>query len=191
MALIHPPSEFDQPAPAASDVEIRWRVLHCRSRQEKRVAESLAAQRVECCLPLVPKDRRYAHRLRRIETPLFSGYVFMRGARQDAFPLIAGKRVVRIIDVPDEGAFVSQLEQIQKAIALGAYLDPCPTIKVGWKVRIHSGPLMGLEGVVDRKTKPDRLVLQVEVLGQGAAVDISAYEVEPLEAPTPGLKGGR
>ncbi len=183
-------SEFDNEGPGA-DARVRWHVLHCRSRQEKRVHEALVAQGVESVLPLVPKDRRYAHRLRRVETPLFSGYVFMHGARQDAFPLVAGKRVVRIIGVPDEGEFLSQLEQIRRAIELGAYLDPCPAIKEGWRVRIHSGPLMGLIGVVDRKPKPDRLVLQVDVLGQGASVDISAFEVEPVEAPTHGLKGGR
>lgn len=189
--MVEARTEFAQPLTEDGIHAVAWHVLHCKGRQEKKVAEGLAARGVECCLPVVPRDRRYAHRLRRVELPLFSGYVFMRGARQHAFPLIAAKRVVNVIRVPNQEGFLKELAQIQTAIKMGAYLDPCPAIKVGWLVRIRSGPLMGLEGVVDRKDKPGRLVLQVEVLGQGAAVDISASEVEPLEELGPGLKGGR
>ncbi len=173
------------------DLIPRWHVLHCRSRQEKRVVEALGAQRIASYLPLVAMDRRYGHRRRRVEFPLFSGYVFMHGQRSDAFALVAGKRVVRVIAVPDQDSFAAEVGQIREALQRGAYLDPCPTLVEGWRVRVSKGPFEGIEGMVEAKPKPDRLVLQIGVLGQGATLDISAFEVEVVGPPAGALRGGR
>jgi transcriptional antiterminator RfaH len=169
----------------------RWHVLHCRSRQEKRVVEALEAQGVPSYLPLVAMDRRYGHRRRRVEFPLFSGYVFMNGLRSDAFALVSGKRVVRVIPVIDQRVFAAEVEQIREALHRGAYLDPCPALVEGWRVRVAKGPFEGIEGMVEAKPRPDRLVLQIGVLGQGATLDISAFEVEVIGPPATSLRGGR
>ncbi|MBL8759042.1 MAG: hypothetical protein JNK35_11490 [Phycisphaerae bacterium] len=192
----HAISEIKPAAPSATpslDHGPLWHVLHCRSRQEKCVAETLTAQGLAAYLPIVAAERRYGHRRRRVEFPLFAGYVFMHGRRVDAFPLISGKRVVRVIPVPDQARFEIELGHVREALARGAYLDPCPAITAGWRVRVAKGPFMGVEGLVEQKLRPDRLVLQIDVLGQGAALDISAFEIEAIAPPPaePALKGGR
>lgn len=192
----HAISEIKPAAPSATptlDPGPLWHVLHCRSRQEKCVAETLTAQGLAAYLPIVAAERRYGHRRRRVEFPLFAGYVFMHGRRVDAFPLISGKRVVRVIPVPDQARFEIELGHVREALARGAYLDPCPAITAGWRVRVAKGPFMGVEGLVEQKLRPDRLILQIDVLGQGAALDISAFEIEAVAPPPPepALKGGR
>jgi transcription termination/antitermination protein NusG len=168
---------------AALGGAVRWRVLHCRGRQEKKVVEVLAATGIEYYLPIVKRERLYGHRRREVELPLFSGYVFMHGVRESAFELIAAKRVVAIVEVRDQTRFEHELTQIRKAVAGGAYLDPCPTLRTGWRVRVRTGAFMGVEGLVEKKPRPDRLVLQIDVLGQAVSLDISAFEVEVLGPP--------
>jgi hypothetical protein len=71
-------------SPHTSD-DYRWFVLHTRSRQEKAVASDLMALGVDFFLPLLKQARYYGGRKRSIELPLFSGYVFVRGAQEQIY----------------------------------------------------------------------------------------------------------
>ena len=44
-----------------------------------------------------------------------------------------------------------------------------------------AGPLMGTEGIILREPEKLRLVLQVDILGQAASVEIDADFVEPVD----------
>lgn len=162
---------------------VRWRVLHCKGRQEKKVAEFLKASKVEHYLPVVSRERIYGHRRREVDLPLFSGYVFMHGLREQVYGLIASKRVVGIVEIRNQERFQNEVTQIRRALEAGAYLDPCPELKQGWRARVTKGPFMGIEGIVETKPKPTRLILQIEVLGQAVSLDIATFEVEPLGPP--------
>jgi len=48
---------------------------------------------------------------------------------------------------------------------------------------VIAGPLMGLEGIVVQTRGNMRLVLQIDMLGQAASVEIDVDMVEPIEAP--------
>ena len=50
--------------------------------------------------------------------------------------------------------------------------------EVGQRVRVKSGALMGLEGVVISRRGEDRLLVGVQFLQQGAAVLIHDFRVE-------------
>ena len=50
------------------------------------------------------------------------------------------------------------------------------------RVRIRSGPLTGLEGLVIRRRGQDRLLVAVEFLQQGASVQIDDFEVERISS---------
>jgi transcriptional antiterminator RfaH len=47
-------------------------------------------------------------------------------------------------------------------------------------VRVVSGPLRGLEGVVDNSTNPQGIVLAVDVLQQGLLVKMPLADLQPL-----------
>ncbi len=158
-----------------------WFVLHTKSRQEKKVVEVLEAVGVTAFLPLVTRRRAYAHRARVSGVPLFPCYVFMWGVREDAFGAIASKRAVKIIEAADQRALHHQLTQIHEAIERGAVLDPYPYLSVGRRVRVRSGSLKGVEGVIDERTRVDRLVLIVQALGQAVATEMDSSLLEPVD----------
>lgn len=158
----------------------RWHVLHTKSRQEKAVSEVLEASGVEHFLPLVRLVRFYAHRRRVVESPLFSSYVFVKGAMEQVYVALNTSRVARVIAVADQERFEHELMQIRGVVADGGVLTPCGYLAVGRRVRVRSGPFKGAEGLVEDHLRQDRLVLQIQTLGQAASMEIDASLLEPV-----------
>ncbi|MHC5028369.1 MAG: transcription termination/antitermination protein NusG [Planctomycetota bacterium] len=114
--------------------------------------------------------------------PLFPGYVFMAGTRELAFPTVTAKRVCQVLPVHDQDAFVEQIELIRHAIdAGGAGIELYPHAVIGHACRVTAGPLKGTEGTITERLGPSRLVLSVDILGQGAALEIDADLLEPID----------
>lgn len=114
---------------------------------------------------------------------MFPGYLFVRANPEHIYPLITLRRVVQMIQVPDQARLSWEITQVCRAIDAGALLDPVPYVARGWQVRVRTGPLKGVEGIVERRTGPQRLLLQITTLGQAVGVDISAFDVDPLQPP--------
>jgi transcriptional antiterminator NusG len=158
-----------------------WHVLHTKSRQEKAVARALNARGIEHYLPLVTRVAYQSGRRRRVEQPLFSGYVFLHGTREQTFFAVATKRVANVLTVEDQPAFVREIQTIREAIERGADLTPESYLELGRRVRVTAGPFRGLEGLVDGRRTSNRLVLQVDALGRATSFEIDADLLEPVE----------
>jgi transcription antitermination factor NusG len=59
---------------------------------------------------------------------------------------------------------------------------PSSEMDVGQKVRIHSGALQGLQGVLVRKKNKLWFVLSIELINQRAMVEVQAHEIEAVPA---------
>ena len=55
-----------------------WYAVRTRSRHEKLVARQLESQGIESFLPIVAQTHKWSDRTKQVETPLFSGYAFLR-----------------------------------------------------------------------------------------------------------------
>lgn len=157
-----------------------WHVLHVKSRQEKALADDLAVRGISYFLPLVRHHRVYGRRKVVIEVPLFPGYLFLRGDLEEAYDADRTGRVARIIPVADQGRLAKELAGVQIAVAHDGRLDPYPYLKEGLPVRVRYGPLEGLEGLIESRYKRDRLIIQVDVLGQGVSMEIDGACLELL-----------
>jgi transcription termination/antitermination protein NusG len=113
--------------------------------------------------------------------PLFPGYVFLQGGLEDAYAAIATKRVCQLINVPDQGQFIDEMAQIRAALEVNGKLELYPFAVVGRRCRVVRGPFMGIEGMITDRLGPQRLVLQIGILGQGAALEIDIDLLEPLD----------
>ena len=173
--------ELDRP-PAASiagDSDHRlWFVMQTKSRQEKALASALAAMGIDHYLPLIDRTRYHGRRKCRVELPLFPGYLFLRGTHDQAYQADRTKRVARLIEVTDQDALEHELAQIRSALERGAALEPMPRLARGARVEVQAGPFRGIRGVVEQLGQGDRLVLNVEALGQGASLEIDADLIE-------------
>ncbi|MDT8304032.1 MAG: transcription termination/antitermination NusG family protein, partial [Sedimentisphaerales bacterium] len=163
------------------DFEGQWWVVHTRSRNEKALAHDLISKDISYFLPMSWKISRKSRRKIRSLLPLFSGYLFFCGKENDRVELLKTNRVAHLIEVDNQQKLLDELVQVNQALQSGAPLTPHNYIKEGQKCRVIAGPLMGLEGIVVRSNKAARLVLQIDMLGQAASVEIDIDMIEVLD----------
>ena len=176
----NPPTTWPD-AGSISDFTGEWWVAHTKSRNEKALAHDLIRKGISYFLPMSWKVSRKSRRTIKSLLPLFAGYLFCCGRENDRIELLRTDRVANVIEVTDQEKIVKELLQIEQAIRAGAPLMPHKYVKAGQKCRVTAGPLMGLEGVVTQTRGAMRLVLQVDMLGQAASVEIDLDMIETLE----------
>jgi len=159
----------------------QWWVVHTRSRNEKALAHDLIRKNISYFLPMSWKIRRRSRRTIRSFLPLFSGYLFFCGQEDQRIELLRTNRVANLIEVNDQQKLLDELVQIGQALRAGAPLTPHKYIKAGQRCRVIAGPLIGLEGIAVKTKNAIRLVLQIDMLGQAASVEIDIDMIEVLD----------
>jgi len=170
-------------AQSISDFIGLWWVAHTKSRNEKALAHDLVAKNICYFLPMTWKVQRRSHRTFRSLLPLFSGYLFFCGREAERVELLRTNRVANVIEVKDQEKLLDELVQFERALRAGAPLTPYKYIKAGQQCRVVAGPLLGLEGIVIQIKNISRLVLQIDMLGQAASVEIDVDLIEPIDEP--------
>ncbi len=159
----------------------RWRVAHTKSRNEKALAQDLISRNVSYFLPMNWRVNRRKGRTLRSLLPLFGGYLFFCGAENERLETLRTNRVANIIEVQDQERLLEQLLKIEKALGAGAPLIPHNYLKAGQHCKVLAGPLMGLEGIVQKTKGVTRLILQVDMLGQATSVEIDSDMIESID----------
>jgi transcription termination/antitermination protein NusG len=165
--------------------ELHWYVAHVRSRHEVTVKERLVKLGIDAFLPVIERMSRWKDRKKLLSFPLFPGYLFVRmsGNQNEKLLVLKTPGVVRFIGqtpgepeaVPDE-----QIVSLRRLVESKENLDPYPYLKEGNRVRIKSGPLAGVEGILVERKGMHNLVLSVDILRQGVSIQVDAYSVEAL-----------
>jgi transcription antitermination factor NusG len=164
-----------------SEFQGQWWVAHTKSRNEKALAHDLIGRNISYFLPMSWKVRRKSRRTIRSLLPLFSGYLFFCGDENERTELWRTDRVANLIEVKDQQKLIRELAQIEQALRAGAPLIPDKYVKAGQKCRVMAGPLLGLQGIVVKTKGAMRLVLQVDMLGQAASVEIDIDMIEIVD----------
>lgn len=164
-----------------SQFDGRWWVAHTKSRNEKALAQDLITRGISYFLPMSMKVSRKSRRTIKSLLPLFSGYLFFCGEDNICSDIKRTDRVANIIEVIDQQKLLSELVKIERVLQAGAPVMPHDYIKAGQKCRVIAGPLMGLQGIVVTTKGTTRLVLQVDMLGQAASVEIDIDMIEKIE----------
>jgi len=165
----------------ALEIEPCWRALYTKARHEKELMRRLRGLNVPFYTPLIPKRTRSpSGRTRIAHVPLFAGYTFIYGSECDRYRALTTNCVSRWLQVPDGVALTRDLRQIQQLIESGAPLTPEARLEPGTPVRIRSGPLAGIEGVILKRPGPTRLFVSVNFLQQGASLSVEDFQVERL-----------
>ena len=160
---------------------MNWYALWTRSRHEQVVREQLERKQVEVFLPTIRKWSRWKDRKKQIDWPLFPGYCFARFEPDDTLPILKCTGVVSIVSFEGAPAPIPdhELAGIRTLIDTDLAFDPVPLIKEGQMVEVVHGPLKGVVGRLVQKKEKARLVLSVDLIGQGVSVEIDAADVRP------------
>ncbi|CAN5841729.1 transcription/translation regulatory transformer protein RfaH [soil metagenome] len=159
-----------------------WWCLHTKPRQEKSAARHLRNRGLAHYLPQIRRDDRTPKgRKTSSVLPLFSSYLFLLGDDNDRLEAYRGNNLVNILEVKDQGQLEHDLRQIHQLLSSGLPILPEPELPIGSRVRILSGPLVGMEGTIVRWGNRDHFIAVVEFLGRGAKVELQSWQVEPIK----------
>jgi transcription antitermination factor NusG len=167
----------DSPQPS------KWFALYTTARHEKRVAEHLEQRQIECYLPLYKSERKWSDGSRvTLELPLFPGYIFVRMQRNERVQVLSVPGALAVVGgtggepapLPD-----ATIDTLRTGLALRP-AQPHPLVTAGRRVRIRSGALAGLEGIVVRTKNGIRVVMTLEHIMQSYAVEVDLEDLEPL-----------
>lgn len=169
-------------------VKLPWFALQVRARHEQGVAGHLEGKGYELFLPLYKCRKRWSDRVKEVEAPLFPGYLFCRLNPQDRLPILKSPGMIQIVGSNRIPTAVDEheIQAIRAMVASGIPNQPWPFLAAGDRVRIESGPLRGLEGILVEFKGNHRLVLSVTLLQRSVAVEIdSAFVTSLRSSPVP------
>src|ERR1700675_2653265 len=169
--LLLPSPQFELNQSEARGVEDRlsefpWFALQVKARHEGNVAGHLHGKGYEWFLPHYRVRKRWSDRIKEVEAPLFPGYLFCRLNPQNRLPILKTPGVIQIVGNSRAPVAVDgvEIEAIQRMVESGIPSHPWPFLETGDRVRIESGPLSGLEGILTEFKGNHRLVLSVTLL---------------------------
>jgi transcription antitermination factor NusG len=176
--------ELAQPVPAVETEAEAWYGLHTQSRHEKVVAQRLQEKGVTTFLPLVTEVRRWSDRKKAVELPLFSCYVFAKFVpnRAERLRVLRVDGVFGLVGARGEGAPIpdEQIDAVRHLVEAEIPWSSHPFLKIGQRVRIRSGALNGVEGVLVQRNGDRTLVISVDAIQRSLAVRVEGYEVEAV-----------
>ena len=161
--------------------EERWYAAYTFANHEKRVAAQLDARAVEHFIPLYNSVRRWKDRRIHLALPLFPGYVFLRLALRDKLRALQIPSLVHLVGFNGQPAALSDEEMAALRQGLTEQLNaqPHPYLKVGRRVRVVSGPLTGLEGIVVRMKNHLRFVISLNLIMRSVSVEMGNADIVP------------
>jgi transcription antitermination factor NusG len=162
----------------------RWHALYIRHQHEKVVAQALVGKGFNIFLPQYRTLRKWKDRKKEISLPLFPNYVFIQGGLDRQLQIVTTPGVHSLVSWGGRPAEVpsKDIEAVRKIVESSLPVEPHLFLKHGDLVRIKSGPLEGIEGILVRRTRGVRLVLSVDMLSRSAAVEVDGDIVERLSA---------
>src|SRR5262249_12229072 len=130
-----------------------WRVLWTQSHCEQLVHDQLAARGFQSFLPKINVWSKRAGRRHLIRRPMFPGYLFLRPALDKEGDVAArrARGLVAILGDSWESLAAVPEEEMVSVLALSRSdlpSMPYPFLREGARVRIQSGPLAGVEGIL-------------------------------------------
>jgi transcription antitermination factor NusG len=171
--------------------QVRWYAIYVRSRFEKKVHAGLQENKVESFLPLVEEVRKWSDRKKRIEMPLFPGYLFVRIDLRDRLRVLTVDGVVKFVGIRHHPSPVpaEQIRWVKIVIGHPEKLKREPYVSEGEVVQIVAGPFNGIRGLVQRVNKNTRVIISLDTIAQAVSVEVDPACIEPLAKHQVNAKG--
>ena len=157
-----------------------WFVAYTRPRREKRLKDYCERQEIAATLPCYRAAHRYRGKTVVFHKPLFPSYVFLQLLPEQVRKVEQNDHVARLLPISDQELFARQLGDILLALDSGLEVFLAPQINAGSHVKIKSGPLRGMEAMVEQRYGVNTVLLRLDFISQAAAVRLETSDLELL-----------
>lgn len=165
-----------------------WYAVRVRSNFERQVHTMLTCTGFDAFLPTYRQRRCWSDRIKELDVPVFPGYMFCRLGPQQRAPLLKTPGVVNVVGIgrTPEPISEEEISAVRLIVERTLTARPWPFLHVGQKVRIHKGPLSGVEGFLVEFKGSFRVVVSVSLLQRSVAAEVDGawvYGERPASIP--------
>lgn len=172
-----------QPVVLGADFE-NWYAVLTYARHEKVVARRLREKGVTTFLPTVTEIHRWSDRKKVVEVPLFGCYLFVKLAptNEERQKVLQVDNVLGFAGSTRLGTPIpnNQIEAVRILVREKLPYRVHPFLKTGQRVRVCSGALDGLEGILVGRKGESTLVLSVDAMQRSLSLQIDGYDLESV-----------
>ena len=161
-----------------------WYAIYVRSRYEKKVYKLLLEKGIESSLPLIKTTKMWSDRKKKVEVPLFRGYVFIKiDVGRDKLNILQTDGVVKFIGIKKKPSRIpdEEIHWVHMMVEESDTVQSEKEIPVGQKVRVSAGPFKGVEGVVMRAGNQSRLVVVIETIMHAISIEINPNYLDEIK----------
>ncbi len=163
--------------------EPNWYALWVKSRSEFVTSRELNRKGIENYVPAATKMRQWADRRKKIDFPLFPGYVLVH-------ILPTAEEFLNVVKTHGSVCFIclepgrptpvppQEIESIKILLQSGNDIDIYPAFKEGAKIRVKRGPLSGAIGILEKRKGEDIFLVNIEIFGRSIGTRIHAEDIE-------------
>ncbi|MGD1046131.1 MAG: UpxY family transcription antiterminator [Bacteroidota bacterium] len=157
-----------------TEPNVKWYAIYVRSRFEKKVHTRLLQQNIETYLPLIEVVRLWSDRKKRIQEPLFKGYLFVRINIREKLNVLKADGVVKFIGIKDMPSAISddQINLIKNILHSGESLKREKYPAIGERVEVVAGPLRGIRGIVSQVRGSTKLIILVDAISRAFSAEV-------------------
>jgi transcription antitermination factor NusG len=161
-----------------------WYAIQTRSRHEKKVAAEFEDRGIASFLPQITRLHQWSDRRKKVDLPLFPGYVFVH-------TVYSPEARLSVLRTPGVAGFVGpqgkgtpipdkQIDDIRLILDQNVPFELYPFLEVNQRVRIRGGCLDGVEGTLVAKNPDRSLVVSIDLIKRSILVRVSGYELERI-----------
>ncbi|MCC8408172.1 UpxY family transcription antiterminator [Mucilaginibacter sp. UR6-1] len=160
----------------------RWMVVYTRSRFEKKVDKNLNQQGIYSFCPIVKSKHQWADRIKTVDTPLFSSYIFVKISLSEVERVKQTSGVISFVvnnnkPVTLNDNEILRIEEIVKSYQNIEIVD-VNKLNIGDEVRINNGLLYNTQGVV-KTISGKSVVMAIDQLNCVLMVKVKTEHVVP------------
>jgi len=160
-----------------------WYALYVQVNHEREVAKRLEQKEVGCFLPLMETWSKRRDRRKKIQLPMFPGYVFVHVLLDSYVQLTVVKTPGALSLLHNSQGPLSippyQVENLRTIVNSIQPLEIHPYLRQGDWVHVVRGPLAGCIGILDRlDPKKGRLIVSVDIIKKSVSVELDVEDVE-------------
>lgn len=157
-----------------------WYAAYVKHQHEKKAADHLQRKGVEVLLPLQKVVHRWKDRNKVLLLPIFPSYLFIHTNLLNRWEILNTPGVFFLIESQGRAARIplQEIESMRRLIASGFPAQPHRYLSSGDRLRVCSGPLEGVIGILDRYKNQYRVVINIELLHKAVSVEVALSDLE-------------
>ncbi|WP_075590632.1 UpxY family transcription antiterminator [Labilibacter marinus] len=158
-----------------------WYALYTKSRAEKKAAEGLNKLGITNYLPMKRELKQWSDRKKWVETPAISSYIFVKITPDQYRTVFEVNGIVAYVANKGNALAIPEHEMLAMQRTIDNKIEfniEARNIKKGEQITVTSGPLKGIQGVVNSVQGTKKLYLNISNIGYTLVVDLNDATIE-------------